>query len=131
MTLSSSRAVSAGDTFKMRKPDDHNPHLWVVVTDPDDDGDVAIVNLTSRKQHSDDTVTLNRGDHTFIERETVIYYQDARRTKASALTNAVRGGAATVHDPCRLDILTKIQRGLDRSPYTPNDIKEYVRRQLS
>lgn len=132
MTGPSGGVVSAGDTFVLRKPGRNSiPHLWVVVTDPDDDGKVVIASLTTRRPHSDDTVILRRGDHLFIRHETVIFYRDAQMPMASDLMNAVHGGAATMHAPFHLDILTDIQEGLDRSPHTPNHIKEYVRRQLS
>ena len=132
MTVFSSRVVSAGDTFLLRKPGRNSiPHLWVVVTDPDDDGKVVIASLTTRRPHSDDTVILRREDHPFIRHETVIFYQDARMPMASDLMKAVHGGAATLHAPFRLEVLTDIQGGIGRSPHTPNHIKEYVRRQLA
>ena len=89
MTFSAGHVVSAGETYKLRKPGDDTPHLWAVITNPDQDDNVVIVNLTTRQPHSDDTVVLSRGEHPFVRHETVISYQDARLVKTSALTQAV------------------------------------------
>ena len=126
MTFSTIHVVSAGETYKLRKPGDDTPHLWAVITDPNQDDNVVIVNLTTRQPHSDDTVILRRGEHPFVRHETVISYQDAMLVKTSALTQAVRGGAATMHTAFRLDVLTKIQCGLEKSPYTPDIVKTYL-----
>ena len=125
------RVVRPGLTYILQKPGDDTRHLWVVLTDPDDNDKVVIVNLTTRRSHSNDTVTLNRSDHRFVQRDTVIFYQDARLVKASALTNAVRGGVAIMHDPFRPNVLTDIQRGLINPPNTPNLIKEYTRQRIA
>ena len=131
MTFASIQVVSSGDTCILRKPGNDIRHLWAVLTDPDQDDKVVIVNLTTRQTHSDDTVILDRGDHPFIRHETVIFYQDTRLVNAYDLTKAVRGGAATMHNRFRADVLTKIQCGLEKSPYTPNAIKIYFQRQSS
>ena len=104
MTFPSIHVVSAGDTYILRKPGDGVPHLWAVLTDPDKDDTVVIVNLTTRQPHSDDTVILHPGDHPFVLHETVVFYQDACLAKTSALTKAVRGGAATMHNAFRPDV---------------------------
>ena len=48
MTFSTIHVVSAGETYKLRKPGDDTPHSWAVITDPDQDDNVVIVNLTTQ-----------------------------------------------------------------------------------
>ena len=128
MTFPSIQSVSSGDSYILRKPGDDSRHLWAVLTDPDQDDNVVMVNLTTRRLHSDDTVILRPGDHPFVHHETVIFYQDALLVETRALTEAVRGGVATMHNAFRSDVLTKMQCGLEKSPYTPDDIKAYFQR---
>ena len=122
--------VVAGATYKFPIPGKSTPHLWVVLTDPDDNDEVAMVNLTTRRIGSDDTVILDFGDHPFVKHPTVVLYMDARRATAKSLTDAVSGDVACRHSLVRPDILSRIQDGVQQSRLTPSELKEYVRRRL-
>ena len=126
-----SHIVCAGNTYKLPVRWKSIPHLWVVLTDPDDSDQVIMVSLTTHRKDSDETVVLHRGDHSFVRHKTVVYYQDARFASALSLTKAVRQGVATLHDSCGYDLLYKIQNGALESPHTPNDIKACLRRFLA
>ena len=124
--------VGAGDTFKIAKSPKATKHLWVVLTDPDDEVQhVAMVNLTTRREHSDSTVLLYPGDHEFVEHETAVQYKDARLFSAHGLIEAVRRGAATKHATMRQDVLERLLDGVTNSPYTPAKIVTYVRNQFA
>ena len=76
-------AVSCGETFFLSGTHDTEPHLWIVLTDPEGNpGEVVVVNLTSQRPGSDATVVLQRGDHPFVRHDTVVYYGDARMDTA-------------------------------------------------
>jgi len=122
--------VEAGDTYKLATPTNPTPHLWIVLTDPDQQGEVAIVNLTTRQPASDATVILRPPDHPFVRHDTVVRYEDAQVVPARALDAAVKGGAARRHAALNPLILKRIQDGVDKSPFIAGDIREYVRQQL-
>ena len=122
--------ASAGATYKIPDLGNGVPHLWVVLTDPDENGEVAMVSLTTRRKGSDDTVILDSHDHPFVIRETAVSYGNAMCAAVQNLTNAVCVGAAFMHRPVSQDLLTRIQDGAQRSPHTPKDVKEYVCRRL-
>ena len=62
-------AVQAGDTFLLPLNSNVTPHLWVILTDPDENGEVLGVNLTSHDVFKDTTVTLEAGDIPSSEEE--------------------------------------------------------------
>jgi hypothetical protein len=83
-----------------------------------------MVNVTTQRPHSDTTTVLNRGDHPFIQRPSVVLYADARTVDARLLDQAVTSGAFRAHTVFSGPILGRIQAGLQTSPFTPKKIKE-------
>ena len=122
--------VVAGATYKFPIPGKSTPHLWIVLTDPDDNDKLAVVNLTTRRTGSDETVILRPGDHPFVKHPTIVNYGDADFAIAGKLTNAVSRGVAWSHSPVNQDVLSRIQNGVQQSRHTPRELKEYVRRRL-
>lgn len=117
--------IEPGFTILLPKPSHNVPHLWVVLTEPvGPEGEVVIVNLTSKKAFSDATVVLNRGDHPFVRHPTVVNYSDARLTTAEHLEKAVGVGFDRKADIGE-DVLMRIQQGVYSSDRTPSNIKEY------
>lgn len=50
--------MRAGDSVLMPKPGATQvPHLWIAITDPTQDGECVIVNVTTYKLISDNTVS--------------------------------------------------------------------------
>lgn len=121
--------VWPGETFLLPKPGHDTPHLWIVLTEPDEQvpPHVAIVNLTSFREGADTTVVLATGDHPFIRHHTVVYYGDLLVAPAQKLVDAVRAGIATRHDDLTDDILERVREGVFRSPFTHGDMKAYCR----
>ena len=109
------------------KPGQETEHLWVLITKPDPATQEAImVNITTQRPHSDTTTVLNRGDHPFIQRPSVVLYADARTVDSSFARSSVglrdhfREAMPHFSDP----VLGRIQAGLQTSPFTPKKIKE-------
>jgi len=128
--------VTAGDTFVLKKTVRSKEHLWIVITDKDSDGKVAIVNLTTYRPESsnyfhDTTVRLARGDHGFIRHDSVVVYGDAQIVCAEALVTAVQSGVGRTHTTCDVAVLGKIQQGIFDSPHTKENVLEYARERLS
>ena len=124
--------IYAGRSIVLPKTSGATPHLWIVLTEPEGyPPEVVIVNLTTRKPDSDTTLTLNAGDHPFIEHETVVYYADARLAKAGGIEQIVKYAGYGFHDDCSSDLLKRVRRGLLDSRYTPKKIKEYCKSRFS
>ena len=100
-------------------------HLWVIITEPFGSPEqVIIVNLTSKRPHSDTTVILLPNDHSFIKHETVISYDDARIVCSDNIKLRVQERDFEPHDRFRDGVIQAIQQGLLDSPRTPRDIKK-------
>jgi len=104
---------------------DTNPHLHVVLTEPDQQGNFLVVWLTSKRSGSDPTVVVNPGDHPFIKRPTSVAYFDAQIISKSKLENELKLRIAKPRDPVSDEIFQKIRGGLSKSFYTKRRIKEY------
>lgn len=114
-----------GDTIDMKDRPGATPHLWIVVTEPHPEtGEVVIVNVTTLRAHSNQTVVLRKGDHPFILHDSVVSYQDARIRKVGELSRAIDFGRAGKCDPCSEALLVRVQQGVCQDS-TPNYIREF------
>jgi hypothetical protein len=65
--------ANLGDSWMLPKPGQETEHLWVLITRPDPASREAImINVTTQRPHSDTTTVLNRGEHPFIQRPSVV-----------------------------------------------------------
>ena len=103
------------------------PHLWIVVTEPDDRGICIIVNLTTLRHGQDQTVTIAANEHPFVNRPTSVRYSDARLADIHKLRGEVARGLAVQKASCSSKLLKLVQDGVCASPYTPNKIVEFYR----
>ena len=65
--------LDCGDTFLTGDGDEDNFHLWVVIT-PAIEGEVITVCVVTALKRSERLVVLNKGDHPFIQHESVVAY---------------------------------------------------------
>lgn len=101
-----------------------DPHLWVILTLPfSDPQKIVMVMLTSKRDYSDTTVVLNKGDHPFIIRPTVILYSSANLFKTDELIKDIKLNIARPREHFNELVLEKIKKGLLTSKFTPKGIK--------
>lgn len=119
--------MKAGETFHAQSPSSTRPHLYVAITDPDSEGNIVLVNLTSQSQLKDQSCILNVGDHPFIKHETVINYADAVIAKEEAILAGARGGVIQ-YDPIPVTqhALERIQQGALTSSQAETQIRTAV-----
>lgn len=118
-----------GDTILWTRSGERIPQLYVVVTAPYGNPlRVVIVNLTSKRPHSDTTIVLGRSDHPSIEGETVVNYNKADVVYLERLKQEIEDGIAKPHVPFSAHVLKTIQQGMLDSARTPRSIKELFRR---
>lgn len=118
--------LRAGQTILLPKPGHDTAHLWVILTAPDAQGQVLLINFTTLRPHSDATVVIQSGEHPFVVHSTVAHYADVRLTGASAIEAAITSGHFRTHQDCSAALLGRLIAGVLASPYAPEKIKRYV-----
>jgi hypothetical protein len=104
-------------------------HLWIVLTDPDGNGEFLAVNLTGFELYKDATVVLDSG-HPFIKKKTVVQYSDAQKFSVSNIDWIIRRGNGMSKEPCSPELLAKVRNGIIDSDDTPQDMQEYLKQRL-
>ena len=119
--------MNVGDTFlrPARSTPIERQHLWIVVTDPNGNNEVLIVNLTSFKSWQDQTVILNKGEHPFITEPSCVFYREAEIVDNSKLDQAERMGAIAKRECCSKSLIDLIRSGVIASPQTKRVIKKF------
>ena len=104
-------------------------HLWIVVTEPTADGSCVMVNITTPKGHRlDRTVVLQKGDHPFVQHESIISYGDAQIENVKDLLACVQCATAKRGKQQILPpLLRRIQDGVLKSPDTPHKVREFCK----
>jgi hypothetical protein len=103
-------------------------HLWIVATEPVAlTGEAILVNLTSLRSDSDTTLVLNRGDHPFIVKASVISFSDAIATDVRRVAAGIDAGYFSKQTPCSAALIKRIQEGILASRRTPQKVKAFYR----
>jgi len=117
--------MKIGDTFIPALPD---AHLWIVLTEPNEEGKVVIVNLTSGV--FDQSCILEPGDHPFVRHTSTIRYQKAMLCSHEKLEESVRAGSVRRREPVAMEIVKRIWRGALVSDYTPGKVAKEIKKML-
>jgi len=107
-----------------------SPHLWLILTDPDPNGQVLGVMVVSVKSFSDGTVLLAAGEHPFIRHESSVEFGGAKRLKVSRLAAAAGDGRCRLLSDTSPELLRRVRAGLLVSPRTVRHIRDYARARL-
>lgn len=120
--------VSKGDAFQASGPNVDVAHLWIVISDPNEGGNVVCVNFTSLSEDEvDESCILDPGDHPFIKRRTVVKYGLANWWAADKIAAAIASGQFSAHPPVRPEILQRIREGGLNSLYLNRSMKAALR----
>lgn len=120
--------LRAGQTILLPKPGHDTAHLWVVLTAPDTNAQVLLINFTTLRSHSDTTVVIQPGEHPFVMHATAVHYADVRLTGAIAIEAAIASGHFRTHHDCSAALLDRLLAGVLASKQTPEKIKRYLRK---
>lgn len=107
--------MKAGATFHF------DNHLWMVISDPDQDAEkVLIVNFTTWRPRCDPACIVNPGEHPFINRQTCVNYGDALLFSVGQLAELVREGQIVPYPhPLSAELLAKIRQRAGESEELP------------
>ena len=92
-----------------------------MLTNPNQDNDVLIVNISSLSNRCDETCTLNSSDHSFIKHKSYIAYKYSNITRVDKLETLI----VKQYEPINIDIFNKICSGLLKSKHTPLKAKRF------
>jgi hypothetical protein len=127
--------MKVGETFLYPLSPTHleqTEHLWIVLTNPDADGAILIVSVTTvysnDKDSTDPTVWLNRGEHPFLKKESsYVYYRGAMVKKVSELEVEEKAGRLKRTSDCSADLISLARDGVGASPHCTRSVKKYYK----
>ena len=114
--------LKCGDTFLIEDEDGPECHLWIVITPPSE-GEVVIVSVTTKRKKSETLTVLKKGDHPFIEHESVIAYRHSKVVTVESIEVAIRNGTAKRHEAVSPQLLKRVKTGLLESDFTENGVR--------
>jgi hypothetical protein len=98
-------------------------HLHVVLSEPDDNGAVVIVNCSHHEDNRDQSCVIEIGEHTAIHKRTIIYYAGAEIFTPERQRDFLR--IAQRKDDVSYDLLVRIVEGTD-SDFIPAKARKAV-----
>ena len=116
----------AGQTFLYPISEFETYHLWLIATDPNIEGQFAVVSFTSLRGSKDQTVLLRKAEHPFIRWDTCVAYMLADIITEQQLRERLESGEAREHTPVPADILALVLDGFLASDYTKKRIRAFI-----
>lgn len=106
-----------GDSFYITDPKDR--HRNVVITNPNEDGKVAIVSFTSVTSNKECTVLFQpKDDANLFDRLTTVSYRHARLVDVTKLTRYKNDG----YYYCEPEFIQRIVKGAFQSEFIPLEV---------
>lgn len=125
--------MQVGDTFLYGPSPTATKHLHIVLTNPDADGCVLIVSVTSvysqDKDRMDHTVVLNKGEHRFLTKPlSYVYYRGAAVKKVTDLQADEAAGLLVKDVACSKSMVDNARAGVGASPHCIRAIQNYYKK---
>ena len=119
--------MSKGLVFWRKDEDGANRHLRFVISDPDVDGTVLTVHMTSYHGNGreDTSCILNPGDHECIRSKSYIRYDRAFEMEMIGLLIEKTNGSITMEPDLEGPVLKRIQEGARRSAALQRKFRKY------
>jgi len=106
--------ITPGYTFLSRNVHYSTEHLYIIIS-PIIEEMVLFVNITSKKENSDVSCILNKGDHEFIRHQSIVNYADATEANVNKVREAITCLLFKPQKPITPEVVTKIQKGALKS----------------
>jgi hypothetical protein len=119
--------MNCGDTFIIEDDDGTDEHLHVILTPPSLADEVVTVSISTRRRWSETLVCLQKGEHPWITRESVVAYHFAAIRTCAAIEAAVTAGKARPKEQASPELIRKILAGLIDSDFTPPVVLAYYK----
>jgi len=119
--------VDVGDAY-LRLTSDSGDHLWFVCTQPNGAGEIVVFNLTTRQSWAKDlTCILKPGEHPFVVRESIVYYQRGLLLPVSKVQAGIARGTCKTRPPGSPALMQKIREGALQSAFTAKKLQAAIR----
>ena len=118
---------ASGQTYLFPTSQYQTAHLWVISTNPNPDGLMLVVSLTSLKGSKDQTVILHGGEHPFLKWATCAAYNLADLISCDTLEDHLNKGRAKMHANMSPDNTRLILDGFTASQFTKKRIQQFAR----
>lgn len=118
---------AAGQTYLFPLSEHQTAHLWVIATDPNADGLMLVVSLTSLNGSKDQTVILHGGEHPFLKWPTCVAYSLSDLISCDTLEGHIKVGRAKMRPDLKPKMTQLILDGFTASPFTKKRIQQFVR----
>ncbi len=112
-----------GDTFLSTVD---GGHLWVIVTEPNELGEVVCATFTTKRERSDTTTICQIGEHPFFRHETVVAHNQCLQYTTAMIEEYFEDGTFVSREACTPALLRKVRDGLIASKFTPKYIRTAV-----
>jgi hypothetical protein len=108
----------------------HDPdrkHLHIVCCDPDGDGNVVIVGITTYTNDlCDQTCRLQAHEHPWLNHESYVLYRSAQIITAAALQGGINNGEIATRADMNAQVFLRVRNGLCNSPHTKRKVKRFM-----
>lgn len=119
--------MKAGHAFLQLDSPGAKPHLWVIISDPEQDAErVLLVSFTSWEAYKDPACRIHPGEHSFVKHPTCVSYQHARLVSLADLQALQADGFLQPYERVSEDLLRRIRNCAGDSIYTPNECWELL-----
>lgn len=107
--------------------DESGEHLYFVISKPDVDNNILVVNMTTYEDNgrADCSCVLDVGDHPRINRKSYIIYKRAIDVNITSIMTNIALKYAKIAENLTSETLIKIQEGAKNSKFLPNKFKKY------
>jgi hypothetical protein len=119
--------MKLGETFLTNAST--SSHLWIVIG-INNDGQIALVNLTTKHPNKDESCIIQREEHPFIKHETIAEYRMARPLNPDEVKLPDQIGIRKRFDPVSKSLLERLQKGALASKFTPQNVQQVVRESM-
>lgn len=107
--------------------DPNRKHLHIVCVDPDENGDVVIVSIsTYTSALCDGTCILQANDHPWLRHESYVLYRSAEIVPAERLAERIIDGSVSIQVDLNAQAFLRVRNGLCASPHTKRKIKRFL-----
>lgn len=122
-----------GNTFQHKDTEKYPNHLCVLICHTGNPPqECVVVNVTSIQGTCiDKSCLLRAGDHPFITRPSYVFYRKANISAISAIEEAEKCGVVWKDKDMTSAVLARIQQGALDSAMTPNEVKDFLRKNVS
>lgn len=123
--------VAIGDTYWIEDPSSNKTHLYFVITEPDKNNRVLLVNMTDIDNISDRSCVIEPKDHKAVSKKSAIHYGNPIYARAKKIERAVKETERFQFGPGTSDeLIEKIQRGALSSQHLDSRYEAIIKHSL-